>query len=352
MNSKAKQVYQYLAEVPKLGFEIIREDVPYNPETDLLTIRGGGLSNGKYKSDTYEVFTDTLALYRIFADTPLTNEGVIAFANKYGYLGGSFPKFESTVKQPKFQTEHLITIEKPRFWSEEEEWDIYRYLLRGDFQIHCEVVYLWFVEIQLFNLAIKLWEGAKQEDEKLLSSFMTFEEGVLTFELPFDPHPRTRENLHRGVPGAPVDFIMERYGPFSFLRIEDGRESFTYSSEGTLVYPYKIRFDEWNGTHTRPLAFFALELLRNIINYNLSLIYPRMVMTDNGQLELVLQPRSLAMALWFQFAQAIELRKNYNVCQSCGKWLEISKYGSRRDKKYCSNKCRQAAYDARQRATN
>lgn len=71
--------------------------------------------------------------------------------------------------------------------------------------------------------------------------------------------------------------------------------------------------------------------------------------SSGSSLELVVSPTYLISALWLQFALAVDGRKAYKQCPTCQNWFEIGKWGSRGDKKFCSNKCRQAAYDARQR---
>lgn len=70
---------------------------------------------------------------------------------------------------------------------------------------------------------------------------------------------------------------------------------------------------------------------------------------SKSSLEILVSPRSLISALWLQFALAIDGRKAYKQCPTCQNWFEIGKWGSRADKTFCSNKCRQAAYDARKR---
>jgi hypothetical protein len=51
-------------------------------------------------------------------------------------------------------------------------------------------------------------------------------------------------------------------------------------------------------------------------------------------------PTSLIGALWLQFARAVDGSKSYKECEACGKWFDVSKYGSRADKKTCNGTCR------------
>ncbi len=67
-------------------------------------------------------------------------------------------------------------------------------------------------------------------------------------------------------------------------------------------------------------------------------------------LELVVYPDNLISALWLQLALAVDGRKAYKQCQNCQNWFEVGKWGSRIDRKYCGDSCKQAVYDAKKRA--
>ena len=52
-------------------------------------------------------------------------------------------------------------------------------------------------------------------------------------------------------------------------------------------------------------------------------------------------PATLAGALWLQFTSAIGHDKRFRPCQSCGQLIDISDDGSRVDREYCGDVCRQ-----------
>src|SRR5262249_31018564 len=59
-------------------------------------------------------------------------------------------------------------------------------------------------------------------------------------------------------------------------------------------------------------------------------------------------PKSLAGALWVQFAEAVSGGKRYRVCKECSSWFEIPLRGARISREYCSNACKSRAYRERQ----
>ena len=312
------------------------------------------LTGAYLRSTFHEVFTDTPALYREFADTPLTNEGIVSFSSKYGTLGYQIRgklidgKFRRVAKGNKFQKEFIDPIwgeclltgrEANQFEAADSTFNLFE---ESEQIRYCESVRDWLREIQLMRLAIALWEGVKQNDEKMLSSFMKHEGDWLTLELPFNAHPETHtEKMPYGVFTYELIHMFENFSEVTFGRVED---------DDILLYPYQIELMADELRFSPRLTFIALILLRDMTNLHIEGLSPYVEMTNDGRLEVAIKPDKLIQALWFQFAQAVELRKNYKACSSCGNWFEVSKYGSRRDKKYCSARCRQAAYDARQRA--
>ena len=68
---------------------------------------------------------------------------------------------------------------------------------------------------------------------------------------------------------------------------------------------------------------------------------------DHNALELRFAPRGLLVALWLQFANAIERDSEFRRCAECGDWFEISPATARANKTYCSNACRTKAYRKR-----
>jgi hypothetical protein len=71
----------------------------------------------------------------------------------------------------------------------------------------------------------------------------------------------------------------------------------------------------------------------------------------DGRIVRVLVPDNLIHALWLQFATHIESDAKLVRCLQCGEWFRVGTATKRRETaKYCSSRCRQAAYVARKEA--
>ena len=65
--------------------------------------------------------------------------------------------------------------------------------------------------------------------------------------------------------------------------------------------------------------------------------------------ELAVAPTNLLAQIWFQFAVAVQHQKEYRKCGECGRWFELPSRGSRHEKTFCSQACKQKEYRSRQR---
>jgi hypothetical protein len=68
---------------------------------------------------------------------------------------------------------------------------------------------------------------------------------------------------------------------------------------------------------------------------------------DREAMSLRVVPRNLLAALWLQCARVLTLNPAFHACEYCGKWFELSPAARRRQSKYCSARCKVAAYRAR-----
>jgi hypothetical protein len=92
----------------------------------------------------------------------------------------------------------------------------------------------------------------------------------------------------------------------------------------------------------------ALMALQDELNEHfadqVSATIPRLIMTPNGDLQLVIRPSSLLAALWLQFAQAVAANYQLRICQGCGKYFQVGAGALKRaDATTCSGACRQRA---------
>ena len=75
--------------------------------------------------------------------------------------------------------------------------------------------------------------------------------------------------------------------------------------------------------------------------------------TDSSRMSLHIVPRTLIGAMWLQCARVLTLHPTFKSCEHCSRWFELSAEGRRRHSKYCSSRCKVAAYRVRKaRSTN
>ncbi len=107
----------------------------------------------------------------------------------------------------------------------------------------------------------------------------------------------------------------------------------------------------WDRFRDEPTNTIVAKELRSRVRERLSNVNPTLHFEEaRPQLCVSITPSTLSEALWLQLALAIDGRKDFKRCPTCGQWFEIGKYGTRRDKKYCSGACKQKAYDKRRTA--
>jgi hypothetical protein len=95
------------------------------------------------------VFT---GLFRRFAETPVTEEGIVAFANKYGALGG-----------------------KPSLAVQVEGESAFRFV--------AESLQFWLHEIHQMKTVLHVWDSVRKTDRAQLSSFIVWNGGAVFFQL-------------------------------------------------------------------------------------------------------------------------------------------------------------------------
>ena len=232
-------------------------------------------------------------LFKIFAETEPTRDGIVAFANRYGMLGGE-------ASEPR-----LLPQTKGTYY-----------------QVRAETLETWGREITTMRHAVALWSATEDRDIEFLSPFIKWHgtsdgwqrDGVSYVgpQTQFDAKPqrfflasptRDPETMARFQQNDPV--LPARYG----LHYLINEKLKTYTSSPRLL---------WDRTHKKPE-----ETVRVV-------------------------PHSLIAAMWVQFANAIEGNHKLLQCSECRKWFRLS--GDRRaDSRFCSNACRFRAYRERQK---
>ena len=219
------------------------------------------------------------ALFRDFAEVPLTEDGMLGFANKWGPLGGTATVPVGVKSVPEKKAVLLGDGESARFW---------------------------FSEIRDMKELVELWDMTSQGDPRLGERIEWGENRVIYIG------PR--------VPGFP---------PNSRSRAEIAQAS--HSPE---VFNRFVRGD---------LALPALHYIQKCVNDKLTKhnVSARLLWDSHHQhLGMYLVPASLIGCLWFQFARAIDGERKYNRCPICRKWFETTSTVSRSDRVFCSPSCK------------
>lgn len=295
-------MFEFYWKVPESGFEWA-QGRSFGPEPSgahgrtgeektYLCQRGDtGRTNAPLNYRTYAPLQGG-ALFKNFADIEQTQEGILAFANEYGALGG----FASTLIG---RDARVDDDENPYYAVQAEPLDI------------------WLSEIRAVRHAIHLWEALKRKDTEFLSKFIQWKEDSTTKR-----ETAEYRGPQFGVTGLSAESLSIR---------PELRSVFV---PGDVIYP----------------GWFSLH---EVINQNLNLhdSAPRLLWQQNrGKFRstVLIVPGSLIAAIWIQFAKAVEGDRDHQQCEECKKWYEIS--GDRRGgARFCSDPCRFRAYRKRQK---
>ena len=255
---------------------------------------GRPIGAGGFRLMKYHPLAAFSGLFRVFANTEPSRDGVKAFADRFGPLGRNIEKPIPLYDQPNAKGVPVGTGEPLGAWSD---------------------------EILIMRYAVELWEAARNGDIATLERVIRWKPDGSGVEIAGHP------GVARGqLPEAPVwverttiadthfgDGVLERFVP------------------GDLVYP-------------------ALHYLQSKINQKLEgRASPRLFWdTKRERLGLYIVPDGLVGALWLQFARAVERDSRFRQCAECGIWFELAPGTARADKLYCSTPCRTKAYRKRQ----
>ena len=258
------------------------------------------LSTGKeqtsenWKVDHYDPFLKFPALFRTFADTEPTEQGILEFANRYGLLGGD------------------VTIQTPSVSPIDGPFEpVYQF----------EHFSVWEWEIRWMQHAVSMWDSVREGDSKYLSEFIYWiDEDTVEFKF----------NLQSS---------FKTWMQYGHIPIMSGRETFSREvgrDQLSKSFPY--------GNVIQPALYFMQMIVNRgmIDRVSLGCTWS----TDLNRPRLQLHPYGLIGALWLQFAQAIDGDKNFHLCSNCRKWSR----GGPKSKRYCSDACRMQDYRVRKAA--
>jgi hypothetical protein len=233
-------------------------------------------------------------LFRVFADTEPSRDGIKAFADRFGPLGPD------------------VAIQIPL----RDQRNAKRVLLGTG-----EPLAKWNDEILTMRLAIDIWEAARNGDVGRLEHVIHWTEDGSGIHI--HSHP---ELTDRQLPDPPA-------------RVERALIASTHL--GDDVHGRFVRGD---------LVKPALHYVQSKVNEKLEgRASPRLLWDRKRErLGLYIVPDGLIGALWLQFARAIERDSRFRQCAECGIWFELAPGTARADKLYCSTPCRTKAYRKRQ----
>jgi hypothetical protein len=228
------------------------------------------------------------ALFRTFADMPLTEEAILHFANQYGGLG---------------------LVERIRIVGAEESHEIHQ---RGESFVR------WRDEIRDMRLAVMLWDAFEQRDVAAIGQCLRVQP-----------------------PG-------ERLGRLIYCDENDPDGVWHSRLDGSASLPIHPSLAQYvgEGDLLHAACFFVQALI------NLALegrVDPRLLYDAKGdRLHLLIVPKDLLGAMWLQMARSVEGHKTYRRCRECGTWFELDPDRNRTSKFFCANACRSKAYRGRQ----
>lgn len=206
-------------------------------------------------------------LYRTFAETSLTMDGVMAFGTAYGMLGRPVS----------------VDIDGGRFvepFSDEDDRPWPR-------------VHTWCGQIEIMRLAVALRDSLANQD------------GPATFQ----------------------KLLRAPWGRYF------GQSPFTRKSKDATAEARRV------------LTVVVNRMLGETVSVRMS--------ESRGELRLTYGPLGLLGALWLQLAMATTEHKSYPQCKYCRQLFEIAKgpTGFRRNRQFCSDRCKSADYRKRRRLT-
>jgi len=204
----------------EVGSPVAREHQPLRVHEDVLRTsseNGSYLVSVETTEDQYSPLKDSTGLFKIFAATAPTEEGILEFANRYGSLGLNLQ----------------IWIHSPG---------------QDPQSFPGEPTALWFSQITLMRAALDLRQKAKAEDTEGLEQILIWKDGDVGFHsTDKEPYNNFRDWLLTDYyPNLPVQFSSEELiGPalgFVEMIVMLQVEKFAISPRISLD-PEKLKFD-------------------------------------------------------------------------------------------------------------
>lgn len=237
---------------------------------------------------TYEPLEDN-TLFRTFAYTDPTAEGILSFVNRYGPLNRSF---------------------------------------RGKFDRLKD----WHDDIALMRLAIEFWDLARTANTKAISKHLQWKGNAVVGEwtLPW------YENRFRIL-------IHESNEPNSIWSLLGKSTSVRLAKDISV----NVSSEVWEQIRHGDLIKPAMCVVQGIVTGRSfqERPYPKLFWHKLvTRLDWFIVPTSLQSALWLQFMDAIAGNKDYERCATCNSWFVTTPGARGKGKMYCSDACKSKAW--------
>jgi lipocalin len=245
-------------------------------------------------------------LYRAFADLEPTEEAFLSFANAHGPLGVTV-LLESGIKKQKRADGKEV-----------------RTLSFQDPRAHGEPFWRWKQEHHYMRNITGVLKAIEQQDTVTLRKWFTVsDDGVkysrkdasgFAFAVVCSPDRESKAWLWEWGMAARTESEQ-------LLRFASGwaQRQINDALSGT-------------GAGTRSQSLTSVRILAD---------------TDRNAMRIRIVPDTLLAAMWLQCARVLTEKVTFRACEHCGKWFEVSPDAKRRQSKYCSDRCKVAAYRAR-----
>jgi hypothetical protein len=225
------------------------------------------------------------ALFREFAETPLTPEGVLGFANRHGWLGVA-----QLVGSEVFRDETHPPRERPVRLCERKD--------------------TWLAEIAAMYRLVRLWDSIAHGRRHAHNGAKRFEQRIAWI-----PDVEMRYEWVTDYENEREVIASRVLRPDLFERLQ-GLKNLKQVLPWYLQLAVNKKLHE-HGVHVRLLWDRKFE-----------------------HLGLAMVPTTLIGFLWLQFAKAIEGGTSYRQCKDCGKWFAFGAPSGRTDKRFCSGTCK------------
>jgi hypothetical protein len=238
------------------------------------------------------------ALFRIFAGVKPDKEGILAFANRYGNLGGGVEC------QPAKRD--VATEEAP---------------------LHGTLMSVWRNQISAVRRLVGLWDLLRAQDRgRLAQHFRWSKEGAAGPAVYFVSHPRGGEG---------EDLSLGVYKTRGLVASREHRPEMLAAFEvGDPVLPGWLYLQEDLDLH----LFHTTDEIGTTMAWD----------TERQRPTMQLVAPTLLSAVWVQLADAVSNDRTFSRCRMCGKWFEVAPDVARSHRRFCSNACKTRAHRNKQ----